>query len=128
MAETLSMKEMSERLLRVSLKDPGHLKEWLEASGRRWLIFDSRDLVDSLPFPDGIDDFMRVVACYREHRSQQPSGRYEIQQDPTLGKTIEVPLMKGELLEVEELDRVIRACIRVITEKDPSWKLENPPM
>ena len=128
MTEKMTMEEMAQRILNISIKDAGHLKEWLEVSGRRWLIFDSRDLVDSLPFPEGIDDFMRVVACYREHRTKLPSGHYETQTDPTLGKAIDVPLMKHDLLEVEELDRVIRYCIRQITEKDSSWTLENPPM
>lgn len=128
MEEQLSMEEMSQRILNVSIRDKGHLKEWLEKSGRRWLVFDSRDLVDALPFPDGVDDFMRVVACYREYRGQQATGKVEVQKDPTLGKEISIPTMKSDLLEVAELDRVVRYCIRQITEKDPTWKLENPPM
>lgn len=128
MGNVLLMEEMSKRLLRVSLKDKKHLLQWLEATGRRWLIFNSRDLVQALPFPDGIDDLMRIVACYREHRRNLPSGRYEVQLDPILGKKVQVPLTKGETLEIEEWDRLIRYGISVITELDPKWTLDNAPL
>lgn len=124
----LTLEEITQRYLNVSIKDKEHLKRWLEKSGRRWLLFDSLGLVDSLPFPEGIDDLMRVVACYRDYRQAQPSGRVEIQKDPTLGKEIEVSINKSELLEVEELDRAIRALIRQASERFPTWKLENPPL
>lgn len=124
----LSVDEKAKRLFNVSIKSKDHLKEWLEASGRRWLVFDALDLVDALPWTDGVDDLMRVVACYRSYRSQIPTGRMEVQQDPTLGKRVEVPLMKTDMLEIEELDRCIRNLIRQASEKDPTWKLDNPPL
>ena len=123
--EKLTTKEISERLLRVSIKDPEHLKQWLDESGRRYLVFDSMDLVDSLPFPDGIEYLMQVIACYRDHRVTKQSGRVEIQKD-MLGKEQQIPIMKSDILEAEEIDRVIRFLVGQITTIDPSWSLENP--
>lgn len=40
----LSLQEQSERLLRVSLSSPEQLKEWLEKSGRKWLVFNALEL------------------------------------------------------------------------------------
>ena len=124
----LSVQEQSERLLRVSIKDAEHLKAWLEKSGRRWLVFNAIELVDALPFPDGVDTLIQLIACYRDYRSVQPTGRVESIQEPTLGKTVAAPIYKGEALEVEELDRAIRYLIRQITDKDPDWSLNNEPL
>jgi len=48
--------------------------------------------------------------------------------NPVTKEQVKVPQMKEETLEVEELDRVIRYLIGQVTEKDPTWKLENPPL
>lgn len=128
MEDRLTRAEALARQYRVSLKDPGHLKRWLLESNRRWIVFDAVDLVDSLPFPEGVDDFVRVVACYLNHRATKPSGRVEIQKDPVLGEEVEVQIMKTDVLEVEELDRCIRYLISLASEKDPKWKLENNPL
>lgn len=124
----LSMAEQTKRLLRVSLKDPEHLKRWLQETGRRWMVLDSLDLVDSLPWPGGVDALIQILACYRDHRQGIPSGRTEKMKDPTLGQDVQVPIMKTDALEIEEMDRAIRHLIRQASEKDPTWKLENPPL
>lgn len=126
-AKKMTAQQRSEALMRVAMQSPDHLRQWLEASGRRWLVFDASALVESLPWPGGVEALTQIVACYRDHRAVQPSGRTEPLQDPMTGETINVPVMKGENLEVEELDRVIRYLIGQVTERDPSWKLENPP-
>lgn len=118
--------EAAEAADRVSMQDPEHLKRWLAASGRTWLVFNALDLVDSLPWPDGVDLFKEIVACYKNHRATIPTGRVELQEDPTTGNMVEVQIMKGESLELEELDRAIRALVRLATERDAAWKLENP--
>ncbi|UCG51428.1 MAG: hypothetical protein JSW58_14770 [Candidatus Latescibacterota bacterium] len=126
--ETISKGEIYERLHNISMKSPEHLKRWLQESGRRYLVFESADLVDSVPWPEGVDTLIQIIACYGEYRRSKPTGRFETQTDPTLGEKIEVPIMKGELLEVDELDRAIRFLIGQITEREPGWSLENPPM
>jgi len=127
LSETMSDKEKRLAMENSAMKDPEHLKLWLEKSGRRYLVFDGLELVDSLRFPEGVDRFMEIVACYSNHRRTIPSGRFEEQEEPTLGKRVTIPVMKGETLEIGELDRVIRYLVRQITDKEPTWSLDNPP-
>ena len=126
--EKITLEEQAQRLLNVSIKDPAHLKRWLQETGRTWLVLDSLELVDALPFPDGLDTLIQIIACYRDHRNAIPNGKVEKQLDPIKGKEVDVPLMKTENLEVFELDRAIRFLISQITELEPSWNLQNPPM
>src|SRR4030042_3593069 len=93
------------------MKDKSHLKRWLEASGRAWLVFNAIDLVDALSWPDGVDVLMQVVACYKDHRAGIETGRFEEQVDPTLGKMVRVPIYKGGPLEAEGRTRPSRAPV-----------------
>lgn len=124
-AQDMSFEDKSKCLLRVSIKDPEHLKRWLDESGRRFLVFDAIDLVDSLPFPEGVETFMQVVACYRDHRAAKPSGRTETHKNP-LGEKFETTIYKTDVLEVEEMDRAIRYLVNQITQKMPDWDLNKP--
>lgn len=124
--EKLTLEEQSKRLLNVSIKDPEHLKQWLKQTGRSFLIFDAGDLVDSLPWPDGVDALVQIIACYRDHRAVKPTGRVAQETEAVLGKTVEVPTYKTDTLEVEEMDRLVRYLIGQITEREPTWSLENP--
>lgn len=124
----MSKEEMSQAKMRVAMQSVEHLKRWLEASGRRWLVFPAMELVDALPWPSGVEALMQIVAAYRDHRAAIPSGRTEKIFDPVSHEELVIPVMKGETLEVAELDRAIRYLIGQITERDSSWKLENPPM
>jgi hypothetical protein len=128
LVEQLTVKEAAERLERISLKDADHLKKWLASSGRRWIILDSQDLVDSLPYPSGIEFFMEMIDLYRGFRATKLSGRVEKQIDPTLGVEIDVPIKKTDTLEAEEMDRAIRFLVGQISEIDPGWSLDNPSM
>ena len=60
--------------VKTALKDPKHLKRWLDATDRRWLVLSGMDLVDALPWPDGAAALMQVIACYRDHRRVVPTG------------------------------------------------------
>lgn len=117
--------EIALRLFNVSIKSPDHLKQWLAETGRRWLVIDALQLVEALPWPDGLDSLIQIIACYRDHRRTIPSGRTEVQTDPTLGEEVTVPVMCEDTLEVPEMEAVIRFLIHAITEKDPSWTLEK---
>ena len=121
----MSAEERIEALARVSIKDKAHLKRWLQASGRTWLVFHALDLVDALSWPDGVDLFMQVVACYREHRASLETGRHETQESPVTGKEVQVSIFKGETLEVEEMIQAVRALIGQIRGKDPTWTPEK---
>lgn len=124
----MSLEEKLEAIYRISIKDKDHLKRFLRGGQRDFLVFNTADLVDSLRWPEGIDALMSLVSCYRNHRATLQTGRSETQVDPTLGKQIQVPITKGEPLEIEELDRAIRLLIRQASERDPKWNLENQPL
>lgn len=92
---------MIEEQVRVSMGDPAALKKWLTASGRKYVLMNSGDLVDSLSWPEGVTLFQGVVDQYRAHRQTLVTGRVEVQKDKQ-GNSVEVPIMKGEELEIEE--------------------------
>ena len=115
--------EFDRHVFNVTLKDPAHLKKWLEQSGRRWMIFDSLELVDALRWPEGVAQLLGVVSAYEQYRQGIPTGEVVEETDPTLGQKIPVPQMKSGPLTVSEMDRVIRFLIRAITEVDPAWTL-----
>lgn len=124
----LSPDERIEAIARVSMQDKGHLKRWLRATERTWMVFNAIELVDALRWPDGIDALMQIIACYRDHRASIPSGRSEVQVDSVSGKEVRVDLCKTETFEVEELDCVVRALIKRIKERKPEWNLGQPPL
>ena len=113
---------------RVSIKSPQQLKEWMVDSGRRWLIFDGLDLVDSLDFPAGVQSLMQLISLYTAYRSTRLSGRYEKYKHPITGEEIKSLLPKTDVLEIEELDRVVRYLVGMITQLDPSWSINNTGM
>ena len=117
----LTPEERMQAALRVSLSSPEKLIQWLEASGRTWIVFNARQLVDALPWPDGVSAFMQCVAAYRDHRSTIPTGETET----VSGQ--EVPKFHTEALTVDELDRAIRFLISQASAQDPTWSLERPP-
>jgi hypothetical protein len=125
--DQLPSEEMAERVERVAMKSPDHLKRWLEATGLRWLVLNTAELVDALSFPAGVDTLMQIIACYRDHRRAIPTGS-QIIADPISGKPIEVAKFKDENLEKEELDRAIRYLVGQITEIDPNWNLNTTPL
>lgn len=124
----MTAEERIEAIARVAMKDKNHLKRWLRATGRNWLVFNAPELVDALKWPDGVDVLMQIIACYRDHRAAIDTGRREKQMNPTTGTEVEVAIFKGEVLEADELDHAIRDLVRQIKEKVPAWKLEDPPM
>lgn len=124
--------ELSEAQIRTAMKSPEHMKEWLEATGRRYLILDAVELVDALPWPGGHEALTQVIACHRDHRAGLPTGRTETQVDPVDNAEVQVPIMKGETMELEELDRAIRYLIGVASEEAQKrgikWSLDSQPL
>jgi len=124
----MSPVERSEAKMRTAMKSQKHLMAWLDASGRSYLVLKATDLVQALPFPEGIEPLMQIFQAYRDHRATQETGRYDTMPDPLGGPAHEVPVMKGETLEIEELDRAIRYLIGQASLLDPDWSLRNPPL
>lgn len=118
--------EISEAQMRTAMRSPSHLREWLEKSGRQWLIFNGIHLVEALPWPDGAEVLMQLVACYRDHRAVLDTGEVKTEIDPKTKKEYQVAVYHPETLTFTELDRAIRYLVNQITELDPSWKLTNP--
>lgn len=117
----------------VAMKDADHLKRWLAATGRRWLVLSSDDLVDALwDVPDAVNTLIGLLAMYRDHRRGIPNGRTETMTEPATKTKVQVPLMKDEALELEELDRAIRALIgqasREADRLGVAWSLESAPL
>lgn len=86
---------------RVAQTSPEALKKWLVASGRKYLIFNSVDLVDALSWPEDHQLLQRLIDAYREHRRTQEIGKLHEQQtfhgQMGAGKTY-----KTEVLDFEE--------------------------
>ena len=117
----MSAAERMEAALRTSMASPEKLMQWLEASGRVWLVFNSRQLVQALPWPEGASAFAQIVAAYRDHRSTIPTGDTE-----TIDGQV-VPKFYTETLTVTELDRAIRYLITQASTLDPTWSLNRDP-
>ncbi len=128
--ETMGLESAQPRLspeqLAVAMKDPGHLKQWLEASGRRYMVFPAMELVDALPWPGGHEALLQIIAAFRDHRRVMETGRYAFEEHPVTHEKVKVPVYKSELLEPEEVDRAIRYLVERMLEHDPSWSLEKP--
>lgn len=109
----------------TAMKSVDHLKQWLDASGRRWLVFNALDLADALTYPEGHETFRTLVEAYRDHRRTIDSGRTETLTHPATGKAVEVPVFKDESLEIEELDRAIRYLVSQMYARNPTWSLDS---
>lgn len=98
----------------VAMKSPDHLRRWLAESGRRWLIFDALDLVDSLAWPEGVVSLIDIIDGYRDHRAQHMVAKVV----PGEG---EIQVAKGDTLELSEVDQCIRWLVGRARELDPDW-------
>jgi len=105
--QKMSLEERFIAQKNTAMTDPKKLLAWLEESGRTWLVFNARHLVESLRFDD-LEMMQAIIANYRDYRATQKQDGQP----------------HGETLEVYELDRAIRFLISQITAKDPNWSLE----
>ena len=113
----------------TAIKDPGHLKRWLLETGRTWIVFKNTDLIDALPWPDGVDIFMQVVEAYRQHRITVPVDYAPCPKPHTKGRVCElcsndgqvITRSKSDLLELDEMKEACVWLINQITEHDKTW-------
>jgi len=110
--------------IQVSMKDPEHMKRWLRESGRPFIVFKADDVIDALPWPHGAEALQQVSDAYDHHRATIPTGRTRTEVDPITKEKVEVPVMKGQQLERDEMEALIRFYVNAISENDPTWKLE----
>lgn len=106
--------DMRDAILNTAIKSPDHLIRFLKTSGREFFVMDSEDLIRSLPtthWDEGVLLVQNIVSMYRDHRRTQETGLVEVatvkDPDSGLARTVEVPVMKDETLEPEELDKLI---------------------
>jgi uncharacterized small protein (DUF1192 family) len=90
---------------RVAVQTPAHLKRWLSASGRKYLIFKTDDLIDALPWPAGVETLMQIVREYDLQRQQIDSGQTELMLTDA-GEAV-VAVSKTQLLERDEINECI---------------------
>jgi len=117
--------QRAEARVQVSMKDPEHMKRWLNESGRKYIIIKADELVDSLIWPFGHEAAQQIFDAIRHHRGTISTGRTRTEKDPITGESVEVPVMKGEQLEPEEMVDVIRWLNATLSENDPQWSLEK---
>jgi hypothetical protein len=120
--------EVLEAQQRTAIRDPEHLKRWIEASGRQYMVFVSRDLLDALPYPYGHETLQVLCHFYESKRRTIYTGDDRVQKDPLTGEDVRVPIYKDQDLTVEEMDRCVRWLVGRITDKRPDWTLEGPPL
>ena len=114
----------------VAMKSPEHLKQWLEVTGRQWLVLKTVDIVDSLPWPEGVTSLMQVLEAYRQHRitipvdfapcprlAQHGTGTCTLCSNK---KTV-IVRSKSDKLEFDELKEACVWLLNQIREKDQSW-------
>lgn len=121
--ESLSLHPFQEN---VAMRSPEHMLHWLQETGRKWLVFNTEDMVRGQVWPHGIDALMQIISGYRQHRQAQPSGRFDTLKHPVTREMTRVPITKTDKLEIAEMDRAIRWLIEQITEADPDWSLNKP--
>ena len=69
--ETVDARGLDPSLAATAMADPGHLKAWLRASDREYLVLHAPSLVDALPWPQGVQALMQILEAYRSHRMAQ---------------------------------------------------------
>ena len=145
------LKQLKEAQERVAIQDPEHLKRFLRAGNRRFLVFEVEDLIDSLEAIQVEEDpetgktesalvFLQdLVNVYRSHRLTIASGDFKEEtvtapfrddtgQVKSSGDTVRVPQYKDDRLTHSERDRCIRQLAREMFDVDPEWSLENTPL
>ena len=96
------MTGLSEEEVRTAMASPEHLVRWLNATGRKFLVFDASDMVRALPWPDGVDYLIQIIAAYRDYRRTKETGYLRLERDET-GTEVKVAMMKSDALTFDEL-------------------------
>jgi len=99
--------EIKKAIESIELRDKDHLIKWLIESDRKWLVFNSIDLVRALLFPEGVRMFQTILNSYREFRSEKSTGYFRKEKNPIDGTICDVEVFHDEVLSNVEIDEVI---------------------
>lgn len=116
----------------AGIRSPNHLKQWLSASGRRYLLMPMDELVDALPWPEGIETLMGLIECFRQYRcarvvESRPCERCAARRDAVKSCTwcggFGVYNRLGtDMLEPDELKAVVEFLVTQIRTTEPTWR------
>jgi hypothetical protein len=114
---------------RVAVNNPEQLKRWLQETNRVFVLLKSTDLVDALPWPDGVSALIHIIECYRQHRITIPVEYAPCPKLPHRKSMCElckntgevVARNKDQILEVDEMKEAVIWLINQIHEKHPTW-------
>lgn len=98
----LSLQEKLEAIYNTSLRSKEQLRKFLLRTGRKWLVFNAIDLVDSLSWPEGVTTLQAIINCYKEQRCFENS-------------------LRGDQLDLDEIKECVQFLKVLGKEKDPSW-------
>ena len=127
-ANNLTSAQILEAQHRVAMKDLEHFLRWLQASDREFLIFFSKDLLDSLRFePDNLRLVQQLVHCYEQHRLTIAYDT-RVEKEPITGEEIEVAVCKDDRLTLAEKDRLVRKLVIDLKDAVPGWSLDGEPI
>lgn len=122
---------MQQILDRVSIKSAAHLKAWLIASGRQFIVFPSGDLVDALPWPGGVEALIQIVEAFRQHRvslgvewaacPRAALHRAGQTCDICRNQNQIVARTKTDALELDEMKAAAVFLLNQVREKEPTW-------
>lgn len=97
------------------------LKAWAEASGREFIVFRTSDLIDALPYPEGVEQFQQIIRAYGRHRSVIASDRSESVPERGASGNRSIPCGRRDALDAEEKKRLVLILIGEIQANEPGW-------
>lgn len=120
-----------QELDRAAIRSPNHLKQWLAASGRRYIIMKTDELVDSLPWPEGVEALIHLIECYRQLRCTRvvettPCPRCKgkpaaVQDCSACGQLGIYNRLGSDVLEQSEVKEVIQFLLQHVQTTEPDW-------
>lgn len=102
--------DLRDEQLKTAMTSPTHLKAWMRATDRNFLVFQTEDIVDGLEWPGGIEALQQIVTGYRDYRRTKPTAwTEEVIARDALGQSVKVraPINHDEDLDPDEWDVLI---------------------
>lgn len=113
--------------MRVAMKSREQLMQWLKESGREFIIFNTKDLMDSLPHAQDAELLQQLIGLYATHRMSISYDKIKMF-DPISETEVEAEVTKDERLTLAEMDRLVRKLAGAIKDQHPEWSLDGDPI